>query len=161
MNADHAKVIEAAADRLWDTVESYDLDPDNSLAIVRQAYLSSDCDDFSWVLSRMTGWEVVQATWEAPGHTMGHHTMVKSPDGRLLDVIGWTDEQAAAKRYRKPESVRFSNVPQASPLNDLCDADVNNIIAVIRALPDAPFQDEAFHAESRLLEAQPTTTLQG
>jgi hypothetical protein len=74
------------------------IDPCNHLAVIDAAFLSSDCDDFAWVLSKITGWPARTLLWDLGNGVTGHHAVVEAPDGRYLDVTGWTDCAASAAR---------------------------------------------------------------
>ena len=149
------EALREAADWLYDACwlyEDEDLDPDNSIAVIKRAYTSSDCDDFAWMLNLMTSWPVVRATWQISDWGFGHHSLVRAPDGRLLDVRGLTDEATAAKRCcrRKDIEVKFTEVP-AKPLNDYdgfdddgFEPDMQRLAAIVRNLPYAPFNTPDF-----------------
>lgn len=149
------EILAAAADELFDACdlsEDDDLDPDNHVEVIKRAYASSDCDDFAWMLHRMTGWQVVRATWQIPDWGFGHHTLVRSPEGRLLDVCGWTDEEALRKRYlgRKKTEMAFADA-EPSPTgsfdeieDDGTECQMTLIAGVIRNLPHAPYSTPEF-----------------
>lgn len=143
------KTLAAAAEYFYDACELWedeDLDRDDTLQILKRAFRSSDCDDYAAVLSRMTGWDVVTMTWQVPGHGFGHHALVKDPDGRLLDVGGWTDEQALRKAFgiRKNWIMTWHEGHISSPMYDDEDEAVELIEAVIGELPYAPYSEAAF-----------------
>ena len=160
MNNDIVRLA-AAADWLWSTCEldnHEDLDPDDHVAIIKRAYSSSDCDDFSYALHTMTGWPVLQATWIHKDYGVGHHSLVISPDGRLLDVNGWTTEYEVARRYRprSPNKVVFK---QVKPVPMMEDDDHNEKgisdtatlrTWVIRCLPYEPFDQADFQVMSMI-----------
>ena len=132
---------------LWD---DDDLDMDDIIAVLHRAFRSSDCDDFAAVLSRMTDWDVVSMTWRIPGYGFGHHALVRDPEGRLLDVGGWTDEDKLRKAFgiKVGKSVGWTEGHISSPMHDEGDEAVELIEAIIRNLPYAPFNVSSF--KSRL-----------
>jgi len=129
--------------------EDEDLDPEDSLEVVRRAFSSSDCDDFAFVLSLVTGWQCVRAEWSIPDWGFGHHALVRAPDGRLLDVTGWTDGAEVAKRYAgtSGSAFRFADAEpvtsaiSCAPGGEAQDEDVLRIVSVIMALPYAPYDE--------------------
>jgi hypothetical protein len=148
-----AEALREAAEWLYDVCELYedeDLDPNDHVAVIQRAYTSSDCDDMAYMLSLMTGWQTVRMTWTFRGG-FGHHTLVRSPDGRLLDVQGWTDEPSLRKRYGKAaKTARFTDVT-AEPSIGFDNFDESGIeegmvrlAGVIRSLPYSPFSDLIF-----------------
>lgn len=129
------------------------LDPQDSLEVLRRAFVSFPyCDDFSFVLSLVTGWKCVRTSWNIPGRGSGRHSLVRAPNDRLLDVTGWTDEAALARRYADGSGLglMFENVtPSASsircrPGEEAQDEDVTRIVGVIRNLPYAPYGEAWF-----------------
>ena len=152
---ERAAVLKEAADWYFDVHDLHedgDLDPDDHLKIIQRAFASSDCDAFAHVLHAMTGWTVVRAAWTIPEWGFGHHALVRSPDGRLLDVTGWTDEKALAKRYRARKSLNLSDTEPDSdsiePEEDGIDRNYARIVAIVRALPYAPFDAPEFQEMS-------------
>jgi hypothetical protein len=151
------KTLTDAADYFYDVCELWedeDLDRDDILEILKRAFRSSDCDDYAAVLSRMTGWSVATITWQVPGHGFGHHALVKHPDGRLLDVGGWTDEQVLRKAFgiRKNWDVKWHEGHISSPMYDDADEAVKLIETVIVELPYAPYSDPEFQSSLARVE---------
>lgn len=151
MSDTEKKTLTDAADYFYDVCELWedeDLDQDDTLEVLKRAFRSSDCDDYAAILSRMTGWAVATMTWQVPGHGFGHHALVKDPDGRLLDVGGWTDEQALRKAFgiKKNWEVKWHEGHISSPMYDDGDDAVELIETVIGELPYAPYSDPAFQA---------------
>lgn len=140
--ADAADYFYSACD-LW---EDEDLDPEDSLEVLKRAFRSSDCDDFASVLSRVTGWPVTTMTWQIAGYGFGHHAMVRSPDGQLLDVGGWTDEKQLRKSFgvKADEPVGWTDGHISSPMYDDGDEAVELIETVIANLPYEPFSSNRF-----------------
>lgn len=145
------EVLKEAASWYYDVAELYedpDLDPDDSLEVVKRAFTSSDCDDFAAVLSEMTGWETVRASWSIPDWGFGHHTLVRHPRGGLIDVHGWSNELTLCQRYGIKGPLRIeAALPCPQTLNqDIDDLGIDEskrrIAAVIRALPYDPFIDK-------------------
>lgn len=152
---DPLAILAEAADWYYDVAglhEDEDLDPGDHLEVVRRAFASSDCDDFSFILSKMTEWKCVRASWQIPDWGFGHHSLVMAPDGRLLDVTGWTDEAELSKRYggRKGVKVTLAEA-EATPSIGFDNYDetgiesgMARIAGVIRCLPYSPFCDDWF-----------------
>jgi len=152
-----------AADYFYEACELWedeDLDKDDAIAVLHRAFRSSDCDDFAAVLARMTGWDVVTMTWRIPGYGFGHHTMVREPEGRLIDVAGWTDEDKLRKAFgiKTGKSVGWIEGHISAPMCDEGDEAMELIEATIRNLPYTPFDETSF--KSRLgasVSASPET----
>jgi hypothetical protein len=145
------KDLREAANYFYDACELWedeDLDPNDTIEVLTRAFRSSDCDDYAAVLSRMTGWEITTMTWQVPGHGFGHHTLVKNPDGRLLDVGGWTDEQALRKAFgiKKSWIIKWQEGHISSPMYDDGDDAVELIETVIGNLPHMPYADPTFQS---------------
>jgi hypothetical protein len=143
------EALSEAAEFFYETCELWedeDLDPEDHIEVLRRAFRSSDCDDFAAVLARMTGWDVVTMSWQIPDWGMGHHALVKNPEGRLLDVGGWTDE-AKLKKYfglKKSTAVKWADGHLSSPLYD--EETITLMENTVRNLPFEPFSDPAFQA---------------
>ncbi len=147
IHIDRDAVLAEAAEWFYDVHELWedeDLDPDDHLAVVQRAFTSSDCDDFAGVVHRMSGWQCVRAAWTVRGG-FGHHTLVRSPDGRLFDATGFTDEAALRKRYGAKALTLFDVQPGDEIAYGNAD-DTARIANVVRVLPHAPFDDPAFMA---------------
>jgi hypothetical protein len=145
----HPDALSAASEFFYSVCELYedeDLDPEDHLEVLKRAFRSSDCDDFAAVLSRLTGWPVATMIYPIPDYGMGHHTLVRSPDGRLLDVGGWTDEKALRKIYgiRSNTAVTWAEGHISSPMYAEEGEEAEFIEGVIRHLPYAPFHDDDF-----------------
>ena len=152
-------VLAAAAGFFYSACELYeddDLDPDDAIAVLKRAFSASDCDDFAWVLHAVTGWQTVDVTWEVPDWGFGHHTLLRAPNGRFLDVNGWSDQAEVLRRCdrRKTAVFKITDVEprNTGDLNLWDDHGVNEefsrILGVIRALPHAPFSSPDFQAMS-------------
>lgn len=113
---------------------------------VRHFYVSGECHVFAEALHLITGWPVFNVS--APEH--GHfHRLVRSPDGRLLDAAGWTDESGLRRRYR----LRRLTVSPVPDRDDPFDAfsredgifpELADAVAAIRQLPGEPFAEPWF-----------------
>lgn len=158
--ASDLEVLKAAADFYYDIAELYDdedLDPEDTIAVLKAAFSSSDCDDFSYALYRLTGYRVVEQRWSGPDG-FGHHSLVQAPDGRLLDVHGWIDADMLEKRYgldRKGYSSRLEET-KPNPMTDFNSHDdegfeegLRRIVSVIRNLPYEPFNEGWFQKLTR------------
>lgn len=147
------RVLDECARHYYEACELYedeDLDPADSLAVLSRAFLTSDCDAFAECLHRMTGWPLARVTW-ASGGDLGHHTLVRDPEGRFLDVSGYVNEATVRKRYGRDARIvseTGSLHMSFEPTDDGCDADLRRIAAVIRNLPYAPYCDAAFRSIS-------------
>lgn len=153
-----AEILAEAASFYWEVAELDldEVDPDDHVAVLKKAFTESDCDDLAWMLNRMTGWPVVRATYQVDDWGWGHHSMVRAPDGRLLDVRGYATETVTARRCcgRKGIHVTFTEVEPQRPfaLDEVDDEGfsegLRRLAGVIRSLPHAPFQGKAFRAMS-------------
>lgn len=150
------------AEYYYDVAELYedeDLDPADHLEVVKRAFTSSHCDDFAAVLSDMTGYPVVNASWTIPGFGFGHHAMVRAPDGRALDVSGWVDEDALRKRYgvKKTGEMAWKDGHGPSTV-DVQPEEADMMRVLVGLLPYAPFDEPSFRKEAGIAEetAQPT-----
>jgi hypothetical protein len=145
-----AEVLREAAAHYYEVCELYeddDLDPDDHLAVIKRACTSSDCDEFSGILHAMTGWPVVRPIWEIPDWGLGHHSLLRAPDGRLLDVTGWTDIRKLERRYGGRKGVRITLAEASVPPRTYSFPEDDALLAsVIRSLPHAPFGTKAFRA---------------
>lgn len=144
------------------------IDPDDHAAVIDAAYLSSDCDDFAWVMSMVTGWPAVTLTWNpGGGKSSGHHSVVKAPDGRLLDISGWTDVNALAARAGvTARSIEESEL-EHDPLGVSEQEDDEGMEAALnagRALGRTPFNEawfsDAVASYKRTWENEPETTVE-
>jgi len=147
------EILAEAASYYWEVaeVDIDKVDPDDHVAVLKAAFTESHCDDLAWMINRMTGWPTVRASYQMPGWGWGHHTMVRAPDGRLLDVRGWADEATAARRCcrRKDVLVTFSECEPKEPQGMWADdeghvQEAARLAAVVRSLPHAPFRSKAF-----------------
>lgn len=82
-----------------------DLLSDNELARFQQMsdadkviyrYLHADCDDVALALHVITGWDVRAVSSKG----MPIHRLVSDPDGKLLDIGGWTTLAELQTRYK-------------------------------------------------------------
>jgi hypothetical protein len=159
MTTSAAIILAEAADHLYSTCELYeddDLDPADHLAVIQRAFTTSDCQDFAWMVHQITEWPCVTASWSIPGSGRGHHSLVRDPDGRLFDVCGYTDEADLARRFlgaKRAAAGKTITLKEADPepLNEFDDVDdqgiesnMARIASIIRVLPYAPFNSEAF-----------------
>ncbi|WP_315922423.1 hypothetical protein [Mesorhizobium sp. SP-1A] len=152
--------LKEAADYYYDVAEVYendDIDPKDQISVLKYAFSSSDCDDFAYVLHKLTNYRVVEQRWTGPDG-FGHHSLVQAHDGRLLDVHGWIDELTLEKRYGLDRKGISSRLEETKP-NPMSDFDSHNedgieprlsrIVSVIRNLPYAPFNDPWFQKLTR------------
>lgn len=152
--------LKEASDYYYDVAEVYendDIDPEDEIAVLKYAFSSSDCDDFAYVLHKLTGYRVVEQRWSGPDG-FGHHSLVQAPDGRLLDVHGWIDANVLEKRYgldRKGYSSRLEET-KPNPMSDFNSHDdegfeegLRRIVSVIRNLPYEPFNEGWFQKLTR------------
>jgi hypothetical protein len=123
------------------------IDPDDHMAVIDASFLSSDCDDFAWVLSKITGWPARTAIWNMGMCQSGHHSVVEAPDGRLLDVTGWTDMAAIAKRVGKEERLVTLHEFRHFPFNFSVFADddyMEALLGVFDVVDREPFKSVEF-----------------
>jgi hypothetical protein len=170
------EILAEAAAWYYDLCELYEdeeLDPDDHIEVIRRAFTTSDCDDFAWMLNRMTGWQVVELSFAAPQWGIGHHSLVRAPDGRLLDVTGWKDEAAARKEACRIKGAKFNlkdidprepvwwdGTPSGDDSNDPPNGEPScacRLASVIRSLPWPPFDT----AELRALTTLPLPGIDG
>nr|WP_250807626.1 hypothetical protein [Neorhizobium tomejilense] len=123
------------------------IDPGDALGVIDAAFLTSDCDDLAWVLSKITGWPGRTIIWNMGDCLTGHHSVVEAPDGRFLDVSGWTDRASIAVRAGKEE--RFLDVHELRhyPFNFLefsDDEGMEMILGVLDVVGRPPFTEDGF-----------------
>lgn len=140
------------ADWYYQSAELYeddDLEPNDHVAVVVRAFVSSDCGPFAYVLNRVTGWQVVAVSADQ-GYL---HSLVRAPDGRMLDAAGWVTERAVKKRYGARKIVMLDVEPgHAMGLGCFLgemdetgrDGEMCRLVSAIRALPHAPFNEAWF-----------------
>jgi hypothetical protein len=147
------------AEFLYEVCELYgdeDLDPSNADEVVKRAFMSSNCDDFAWLLSEITGWPTVRMTWQIPEWGFGHHTLVQSPEGRLLDVRGWTDEARTRSYFKLKKGVQTNvhvSPPHGADWTDPQDDAFKTMIAALKGRKVSPFSSKAFQAKIGEYEA--------
>lgn len=156
MEPPNQTILAEAATWYYDVCELYedeDLDPDDHLEVIRRAFCSSDCNEFAAVLGEMTGWQTVIMSWQdAEQEFWGHHTLVRSPEGQLLDVTGWVTEKELKKRYGLGGARLKPEFKDAEPMSCMLGIEIENgidenkqrIASVIRALPWGPFNEPWF-----------------
>ena len=157
------KTLDDVANYWYDVAELWEfesLDPDDTIKVIQTAFTSSHCDDFAYVLSEMTGWPALTAKWKDKRGQPGHHALVRSPDGRLLDVTGWLDEAQLMKRY-KSSTVSVVEGQLTSPASIMNTDDVELIETAIQQLPYEPHSDDFFQAELSSITSQPNTSENG
>ncbi|TLX16986.1 hypothetical protein [Rhizobium sp. MHM7A] len=136
----------------YDVCELYeddDLDPNDHLKVIERAFMSSDCDEFAWLLHEVTGLQVVKLTWQDPSWGFGHHSVVRDGDGKLIDVRGETDLDGIRTHFRIKPSIKLnaleSEPPEPSSFEvDMEDSGMKNLVGVMRLLPHAPFNTAEF-----------------
>lgn len=128
-------VADMLDDEGWDAFEVL-----SSIKKVQYRYSHADCDDVALVLHRALGWSVVAVT----SQNGMLHRLVQSPEGRLLDVTGWTDITSLAKRYKSKtlkvsapggEELCHSNLDESNP------EDFQNVVAALLQIETSPFCD--------------------
>ncbi|MCZ7861243.1 hypothetical protein O9X98_07455 [Agrobacterium salinitolerans] len=133
--------------------EDPSIDPDDHLGVLDAAFLTSDCDDLAWVLSKITGWPARTLIWNLGSCVTGHHSVVEAPDGRYLDVSGWTDRAAVAARAGKEERLVTAHEFRHYPFNFAefsDDEHLEMLLGVFHVVPRPPFTEPDFLS---LLEA--------
>jgi hypothetical protein len=136
----------------YDVCELYedeDLDPNDHLKVIERAFMSSDCDDFAWLMHEMTGYQVVKVTWQDPSWGFGHHSVVRDEENKLIDVRGRTSLDELRSHFRIKSSIEL-NAIDAKPSEpgtfdiDMEDGGMKNLVGVMRLLPRAPFNTVEF-----------------
>lgn len=136
----------------YDVCELYedeDLDQNDHWKVIERAFMSSDCDDFAWLMHEVAGYQVVKVTWQDPSWGFGHHSVVRDSDGHLIDVRGRTslDEIRGHFRIKAFISLNENDAKPSGPTTfdiDMEDAGMRNLVNVMRALPHAPFNTRDF-----------------
>jgi hypothetical protein len=129
--------------------EDEDLDPNEHLKVIERAFMSSDCDDFAWLMHEVTGYQVVKVTWQDPGWGFGHHSVVRDEENNLIDVRGRTNLDELRSHFRIKSSIELNSI-DAKPSEpgtfdiDMSDGGMNNLVGVLRLLPHAPFNTAEF-----------------
>ncbi|MDW9479066.1 hypothetical protein GOB57_10360 [Sinorhizobium meliloti] len=125
------------------------IDPDDHLGVIDAALLTSDCDDFAWVLSKVTGWPARTLLWNMGYCVTGHHSVVEAPDGRFLDVTGWTDRTRVAARIGREERLVTVHEFRHYPFNFSERADDEGLamlLGVFDVVPRPPFPEPWFRS---------------
>jgi len=136
----------------YDVCELYedeDLDPTDHMKVIERAFMSSDCDDFAWLLHEVTGYQVVKITWQIPNWGFGHHSVVRDEEGKFIDVRGKTDLDGIRSHFRVKTSVEVkiseAEAKEPSTFNlDIEDSGMKNLVEVMRLLPHSPFNTADF-----------------
>lgn len=132
-----------AADSVADMLDDDGWDAFESLSPIKQVqyrYSHADCDDVALVLHRALGWPIVAVT----SQNGMLHRLVQSPEGRLLDVTGWTDVASLAKRYKtKKLTVSGAGGEELchSTLTDEFQGDFQDVVAALLQIDTSPFCD--------------------
>jgi hypothetical protein len=136
----------------YDVCELYedeDLDPNDHMKVIERAFMSSDCDDFAWLLHEVTGFQVVKVTWQDPNWGVGHHSVVRDNEGKFIDVRGETDLDGIRSHFRVKPAIKL-NENDANPQEpstfdiEIEDSGMRNLVGVMRLLPHAPFNTAEF-----------------
>jgi hypothetical protein len=125
------------------------IDPEDALGVIDAAFLTSDCDDFAWVLSKITGWPARTLIWNMGDCLTGHHSVVEAPDGRLLDVSGWTDKASIAARVGKDDRLLTVHEFRHHPFNfgEFSDDEgLEMLLGVFDVVPREPFNEADFRS---------------
>jgi len=140
-----ADLASAAANSVFDLLDSETFRWFESLtdvAKIQWRYCHADCDEFAQTLAALTGWPILSVTHPNEGPL---HRLVEAPDGRLLDVRGWTTPDALAARYTVDavalQRGEFVFESFFSPIDD-----IGPVVDAILQLPDAPFPESGFQA---------------
>lgn len=136
----------------YDVCELYedeDLDPDDHLKVLERAFMSSDCDDFAWLMHEVAGYQVVKVTWQDPSWGFGHHSVVRDHENNLIDVRGRTNLDELRSHFQIKRSIPL-NTNDAKPshpgtfIASMEDDGMKNLIEVMRLLPHSPFNTADF-----------------
>lgn len=136
----------------YDVCELYedeDLDPGDHLKVIERAFMSSDCDDFAWLMHEVVGYQVVKVTWQDPSWGFGHHSVVRDDENNLLDVRGRINLDEIRSHFRIKRSIALNaNVSKPSHpgafVASMEDDGMKNLVEVMRLLPHAPFNTADF-----------------
>jgi hypothetical protein len=133
----------SAAGAISDLMSDEDWEKFDELSYVKQVqyrYLHADCDDVAIALNRITGWEVRSISSEKGPL----HRLVSDPDGRLVDITGWTSMEDIRIRYgAKKLLISDPGAPRvycSSILEE--DEDFQEVANALLLIPVEPFQSE-------------------
>jgi hypothetical protein len=136
----------------YDVCELYedeDLNPKDHMKVIERAFMSSDCDDFAWLLHEITGHQVVKVTWQNASLGFGHHSVVRDSEGHLIDVQGETTLDKIRSHFQIKSSIKL-NANEAKPQEpvtfeiDIEDSGMRNLVGAMRLLPHPPFNTAEF-----------------
>jgi hypothetical protein len=140
--------IDAIAAHFYESCCLYEdpsIDPADPERVIDAALLTSDCDDLAWLLAKVTGWKAVTVMWSLGGAFTGHHSVVKAPDGRYLDITGWTDIAEISARTgverRKLREVEFRHHPFSFE-EKADDEGLDALLSAGHALGRTPFTED-------------------
>lgn len=144
--------LSEVADYYFEVCELYEdenLDPEDHATVIERAFMSSDCDDFAWIMNEITGYQVVRVSWQIPDWGYGHHSVVRDNSGDLIDVRGVTNLESIRKHFGIKPSVQL-NVRDVDPTvpstfdMEPDDHGFQMLIAAVRSLPHPPFNSTDF-----------------
>jgi hypothetical protein len=126
------------------------INSEDCLEVLRRYLTAGDNDNFAWMLIKMTGWAGIRMTWEIPSSADGYHSLVRAPNGRYLDIHGWSDiAQLRQRFFLRPcvtpvlAETRLRSTFRSRVGQDLIPGTVR-LAEVIRNLPYEPFNTPEF-----------------
>lgn len=137
------QLASSAAGAISDLMSDEDWEIFDDLTYVEQVqyrYLHADCDDVAFALNKITGWEIRSVSSE-----MGPlHRVVSSPDGRLVDITGWTNLAEIREKYGAKKllisDAGAEYVYCSSILEE--DEDFQEVANALLLIPSEPFQSQ-------------------
>jgi hypothetical protein len=143
------------------------INPDDSLEVLRRYLTAGDNDNFAWMLIKMTGWTGIRMTWEIPSAADGYHSLARAPNGRYLDIHGWSDTAQLRQRFFLRPGVtpvlteaRLQSTFPSHAGQDLIPG-MGCLAEVIRNLPYEPFNTPEFQLMTNVPLKGADPTLEG
>ncbi len=139
-----ASLAKAAYESMADRTGGHDLAAIRAMSPldrIRYRYMEGDCPEFAAALQWVTNWRPVTILLD--GRHI--HECVMAPDGRLLDVTGWTSlEQYAALTGLSGVSP-IDGFPASFDFEDDTDSELlTEAVGAMRHLTWAPFNEDWF-----------------
>lgn len=124
---------------LYDDDEMDAIEGLTDLEKVQLRYRNADFDDFALALHAVTGWKIVAVSSASKGPL---HRLNVDGEGRLVDVMGFVNEDDLRKRYRigRKDLVLVTQDVASDSLIDN-DEELKRVASTLLHLPCAPFND--------------------
>lgn len=143
-----ASEAESAVSDLLSDEEWEDFQARPSLAKIQWRYCHADCDELAEALAAITGWPVVSVASPSEGPL---HRLVEGPDGRLLDIMGWTSLPLLEQRYRlKGLTLHRGDSPFAMLMASADTDEFFSACCTLLHLEGTPFDDRDFQNQVRV-----------